>query len=149
MAEKTRSEELFDEFKKKALDDEKSSTQAFDDNLLKFSSGALGLSLAFIKDIVPLPKAIWLPSLYVSWVAFALCIMVTMASFQFSNRANRESIPFGEAYFLRGDTEAFNKHQRIFSYRAIDGSTVAASLLFVTGIVCTILFAIMNVWRVR
>src|SRR5579885_1478933 len=68
MADKTRAEELFDDFKKKALDDEKSGTESFDKNLLTFSSGALGLSLAFIKDIVPLSMAHWIACLFVSWI---------------------------------------------------------------------------------
>ena len=73
MPEKTREVELFDEFKRKALEDEKSGTENFDKNLLTFSSGALGVSLAFIKDIVPLNKAVWVPCLYISWITFALC----------------------------------------------------------------------------
>jgi hypothetical protein len=36
------------------------STSDFDKNLLALSSGALGISLAFIKDIVPLEQAMWL-----------------------------------------------------------------------------------------
>ena len=61
MAEKTRQEELFDEYKKRADEVIKSASEDFDRNLLTLSSGALGLSLAFIKDIVPLSKSVRLP----------------------------------------------------------------------------------------
>jgi len=145
MAEKTRSEELFDEFKKKANDDIKSGTETFDRNLLAFSSGALGLSLAFIKDIVPLGKAVWIPCLYISWILFALCIMVTMASFQVSIRALNGSLPFAKAYYFDGDTNAFDKHLKTFWCRAVDWCTWIASILFVTGLVCTIVFVVVNV----
>lgn len=145
MADKTRAEELFDEFKKKALEDEKSGTENFDKNLLTFSSGALGLSLAFIEDIVPLSMAHWVACLFISWIAFTLCIIVTMASFQMSIRALRESIPFGEAYYLREEKNAFNEHLRTFCCRAVDWCTWIGSALFVTGLVCTIIFVCANV----
>ena len=65
-----------------AWSDQQASTDAFDNNLLTFSSAALGLSIAFIKDIVPLENAEWLKTLYFSWAAFAGCISITIASFQ-------------------------------------------------------------------
>ena|SRR5215813_10580564 len=149
MSEKTREVELFDEFKKKALEDEKSGTDNFDQNLLKFSSGVLGLSLAFIKDIVPLKQAIWVGSLYISWIAFGLCIMVTMASFQVSIRALRDSLRFAKAYYLDSDETAFDKHLKRPWTILVDACTWTASLLFVTGLVCTIVFVIRNVMEVR
>jgi hypothetical protein len=44
--------------------DQQASSDSFDNNLLAFSSGALGLSVAFVKDIVPLETAEWLRTLY-------------------------------------------------------------------------------------
>jgi hypothetical protein len=60
MPELTRAEELYDQHRDKVWDDIKSGTESFDKNMLTFSSGALALSLAFIKDVVPLSKAIWI-----------------------------------------------------------------------------------------
>jgi hypothetical protein len=87
LAERTRAEELYDEHRNKVWKDIESGTENFDRNLLTFSGGALGLSLAFIKDVVPLGKAVWIAALFTSWFALALCIAVTMASFQISTRA--------------------------------------------------------------
>ena len=53
MSERTRSEELYDVHRDKAWEDIKSGNENFDKYMLTFSSGALGLSLAFIKDVVP------------------------------------------------------------------------------------------------
>jgi hypothetical protein len=61
MTEQTRAEKLHDEYRKKVWDDIKSGTENFDKYMLTFSSGALGLSLAFIKDVVPIGRAIWIP----------------------------------------------------------------------------------------
>jgi hypothetical protein len=40
--------------------------ESLDKYILTLSSGALALSLSFIKEVVPLPSALWLPVLFVS-----------------------------------------------------------------------------------
>ncbi len=149
MAEKTRADELFDDFKEKVLDDIKSGTENFDKNLLTFSSGALGLSLAFIKDIVPLGEAHLIPCLFVSWIAFALCILVTMASFQVSIQALQCSLPFAEKYYFKNQRNAFDEHLKTRWCRAVDWCTWTASGLFVIGLVCTIVFVCVNVGEAK
>ena len=61
-----------------------SSADSFDKSMLTLSSGALGVSLAFIKDIVPLEQASGVTLLVISWCLFAFCILITVGSFQFS-----------------------------------------------------------------
>src|SRR5580692_9406356 len=93
VAERTRAEELYDLHRDKVWEDIKSGTESFDKYMLTFSSGALALSLAFIKDVVPLGRAVWITSLIGSWIAFVLCILVTLMSFQFSIKALESTIP--------------------------------------------------------
>lgn len=149
MAEENRAQQLYDEYRKKTLDDIKSQTQNFDDNLLKFSSGALGLSLAFIKDVVPLPQAIWIWCLFLSWMAFAVCILVTLASFQLSVVAHRRSLPALEAYYIKGRQEALDSHLKTLWVRALDWCTFIGSASFLGGVILTLLFVAANVWKVR
>lgn len=145
MGDKTRAEELYDDFKKGVEDDIRSGTENFDKNLLAFSSGALGVSLAFIKDIVPLGQAHLVPCLVISWIAFALCVLVTMASFQVSIKALECSLPFAEKYYFKNERDAFDKHRGTFWCRAVDWCTCTAGILFVVGLVCTIIFVCVNV----
>jgi hypothetical protein len=56
----------------------------YDKQLLTLSSGFLAVSLAFIKDVVPLKDAEFLCLLYSSFGLLALCIMVVLFSYQFS-----------------------------------------------------------------
>src|SRR6266576_3941345 len=84
VTDRTRAEELYDLHRDKAWEDIKSGTENFDKYMLTFSSGALGLSLAFIKDAVPLKTAVWITSLVGSWIAFVLCILATLLSFRLS-----------------------------------------------------------------
>lgn len=48
--------------------------KSFDKAMLPLAAGALGLSIAFIKDIAPAPAANSLPYLYAAWTFFAIAI---------------------------------------------------------------------------
>jgi len=145
MMEGNRAESLYDQHRNKVWEDIKSGTESFDRNLLAFSSGALGLSLAFLKDVAPLTKPIWIWSLFTSWIAFALCIVITMASFQVSIRAQHQTLKFLKEYYLEGKPESFDKHLQSGWSKAVDWCTVGASTFFAIGVVFTILFVGVNV----
>jgi len=53
--------------------------RSLDQAVLTLSSASLGLSLAFIRDMVPSGQPIsWKSVLLVSWAAFTLCILLTL-----------------------------------------------------------------------
>src|ERR1035438_897217 len=79
-----RAHELYMEHQKQAWGDCQSASDEFDKNILTYSSAGLGISLVFLKDIVPLANAVGLYLLYASWVAFGLAILVTVSSFRLS-----------------------------------------------------------------
>lgn len=56
----------------------------YDKQLLTLSSGFLAVSLAFIKDVVPLRGAHLLDLLYLSFGLLAACVCLVLFSFQFS-----------------------------------------------------------------
>ena len=126
-----------------AWTDQQASTDAFDNNLLTFSSAALGLSIAFIKDIVPLEGAEWLKTLYFSWGAFAGCILVTIASFQIAAQAQFAHQKTLADYYLRGDNNAINRKSGWS--KALPYCAGVGSLLLLLGIVSTLVFASKNV----
>lgn len=145
MAEKTRAEELHDEYRRKVWEDTKSGTENFDKYMLTFSSGALGLSLAFIKDVVPAAKIIWIAALVISWVMFVLCILTTLISFRISIRALEKTVPFLDAFYLNGDADAFNKHMESNWTKAVDWCANLAIGFFVLGLTFTMMFVAANV----
>lgn len=63
------------------------SSSQFDKQLLFVASGALGLSLAFIKDIVVLSKATNKELLILSWISFGLVILINVISHYTSLKA--------------------------------------------------------------
>src|ERR1700685_2848960 len=110
-------------------DDIRPGTENFDRYMLTLSAGALGLSLAFVKDVVPLGKAVWVSCLFYSWVAFVLCILVTLISFRISIRALEKTGPYLDEFYLEGKSEAFNKHIESLWYKAIDWCAYSAIIL--------------------
>src|SRR5271156_6345627 len=92
--------QLYNDHKKQAWEDIQSSTDSYDQSLLTLSSGVLALSMAFIKDIVPLQDAMWLWLLYVSWGAFAFCILTTVVSFQIAIQTQEELLRNSGKYYI-------------------------------------------------
>ncbi len=144
-----RAEQLHDEHRRKMWDDTKSGTENFDRYMLTFSAGALGLSLAFVKDVVPLGKAVWVSCLFYSWIAFVLCILVTLISFRISIRALEKLRPLLDDFYLKGNAEAFNKHMESLSYKAIDWCANSAIILFVLGLILTMMFVGANIQEAK
>ncbi len=141
---KSRAEALYDIHRDKVWEDIKSSTENFDKYMLTFSSGALALSLAFIKDAVPLKTAVWIPSLLLSWSAFVLCILATLVSFRFSIKALESTIPALNEYYLQGKQDAFNRHLKSWWSKAIDCCTVGQIVFFALGVILTMAFVVAN-----
>jgi hypothetical protein len=145
VAEKTRAEELHDEYRKKVWEDTKSGTENFDKYLLTFSSGALGLSLTFIKDVAPIGQAVWIPSLFVSWVAFLLCLLVTLISFRISILALEGMLPHLNEFYLNSNAEAFDKHRESWLTKAVEWLAWAGIILFICGVFFTMMFVYANI----
>ena len=139
--------DLYSDHRKQAWEDIQSSTDSFDQSVLTMSSGVLGLSLAFVKDIVPLNKAVWLHVLYTSWVSFVLCVAITLISFRVSVAAQNKNLDYLAKYYLERQDKFFNK-QSAYS-KALTWLTWAAGTLFIVGLASTVVFCIKNVARVK
>lgn len=138
--------ELYSDHRKQAWDDIQSSTDSFDRSLLTLSGGALGASLAFIKDIVPLKEAVFLRFLYASWVSFGACILLTVFSFRLSIKAQEKHLEYLPKYYEEGCRE-YAKKKSGYS-KTLTVFTWLASALFLVGLVGTVLFCIENIARI-
>lgn len=135
--------EEFNRHREQAWQDRQSSSDAFDKNLLTFSSGALGLSLAFIKDVVPLDNATHLVALYASWICFASCIVVTVASYPMSVAAINKHLIHLEEYYVKGN-EKFLNPRNIWS-KFVTLCTIIGGLFFLGGVITTVIFIANNI----
>ncbi|MEO7029696.1 MAG: hypothetical protein ABI147_09885 [Acidobacteriaceae bacterium] len=130
-----------------AWTDQQASSDALDNNLLKFSSAALGLSIGFIKNIVPIQNAIYLPLLYWSWALFGICILATIASFQLSILAQKAHFRNLNSYYLKGNLAALTKQS--CWYQLLPWFSVGGILLLFSGVVLTICFTSFNIHHMK
>jgi hypothetical protein len=111
----------------------------YDKQLLTLSSGFLAVSLAFIKDVVPLEIAKLLPLLYWSCGLLAACVCLVLFSFQFSIAGQLKAKEYWERRKSNPDEP--------FSYRR---ATIAkfinwgGGVLFGVGVVLSVSFVIYN-----
>lgn len=80
------------EYQKQLYDMYKISSQQFDKNILIISSGALGLSMTFIKDLINLNQIKYFGVLGFSWVLFATIILISLTSHYLSMRGIKHMI---------------------------------------------------------
>lgn len=149
MAEKSRAEELHDEYRRKIWDDTKSGSENFDKYMLAFSSGAFGLSLGFIKDVVKPENAVALWWLFASWICFLLCILITLLSFRVSIRALERMVSCLDDFYLKGNENAFNNHLNDLWTKAVDWCAYLAIVFFVAALTCTMVFVAKNFRKVN
>lgn len=138
---------LYMEHAKQTWQDIQTSTDQFDRSLLTLSSGALGLSLAFITNLVPLKQSVGRCWLLTSWASFALCIAVTVASFHIGVLAQNKQLDYLKQYYINRKEEYFNK--RSFWSKALEWCTLLGALAFLGGLVCTLIFVFQNVGRIH
>ena len=137
--------EVYANTRKDLLGRQLSNSEKFDNAILTLSTGALGISLAFIKDIVPLKIAqnLWL--LKASWWLFGLSIISTLASFVASQRGISRQLKYAEEYYLNKKDDYLRKR----NYPAIltDFLNYSSGTLFIAAILITIFFVISNLGR--
>ena len=134
---------LYDETRKDLLNRELSNSQIYDRSILTLSTSALGISLAFIKDIVPLEEAHCSVLLTVSWWLFGLAIILTMTSFLVSQWAIKKQLVYAEKYYLEG-IEKYQKKKNKYA-TITDCLNISSGLIFISAIVLTIAFVQINV----
>ena len=122
-----------------------SSFVQFDKAILSLSGGTLAVSIAFIKDLVPLTELVCLPLLLVSWVLLGLSITSTVVSFLFSQNAYARQIASAERYFVDGEQEA-RETENPFSVVTSRLNYFSAAC-FMSALLATIVFAGLNLSR--
>jgi hypothetical protein len=141
---KTR-QELYAKTRDDLLKRQLSNSENADRAVLTVSAAALGFSLAFIKDIVPLGTASHPVLLYLSWLCFVLAIVITLASFFTSQHAIAVQLMLAERYYLQGEEDALKTRPRFAT--VTDRLNVFGAASFVVGILATCFFVAINLGK--
>ena len=81
----------------------------YDNAILTLSSAALGLSLVFLKDILPINKIDCLSLLICSWVFFGLAIISVIVSYFTSQKAIEKQLIISYEYYIEKKESAFEE----------------------------------------
>jgi hypothetical protein len=133
---------LYETARSVILDRQRSNSEGYDKAILTLASGALGLSLSFIKDLLPASRPpAWSCLLYLSWWLLTAAILTTVCSFLLSNAALNKALEQAWGYYLKRNEAAFARTRLA---HAVDYSNYLAGALFVFGIVLTVIFVSVN-----
>lgn len=123
---------------------EVSNAEAYDKAVLLYSTGALGLSLTFIKDIVPPGQATCLWVLYLSWLSFLAAMVIMLASYLIGQKAIRCQRDLAYEVYCEGKTERAKPEHNPWSKRT-DHLNVGSGACFVLGAALMTWFVASNV----
>jgi len=141
-AEADERKKLFAEAKAQLSEIYLSSAENFDKAILTYSVAALGFSLAFLKDFVPIHQAVrpWL--LYASWAMFVASMISTMCTFLLSQEAVAKQLRLYEQYYLHRNDAALSQGNWLSEFTGV--LNYFSAFAFVGAIVCTTVFVGLN-----
>jgi hypothetical protein len=109
----------------------------FDKAIMTLAAGALGVSIAFVRDFAPHPRHVaWLGA---AWVCFALSLLLILISFLASQLALRDEV----RWIDRGRKE--NGYPGGCAGKATVGLNWSSAAGLILGVVCLVAFALYNV----
>lgn len=143
--EKEERNRLYKEFKTEIEKRQVSSSENFDKSVLTYSSWALGISIAFLKDFVPITIADYPWALYTSWIVFVLTIAATTISFLISYKGLEVSLHHAAKYYLEENSEYLNKDN---GYNiCVTWLNLFSAMAFIVGLIFTLVFVYANLER--
>jgi hypothetical protein len=138
---------LYEQTKSELISKQIANSTVYDTSILTLSSAFLGLSIAFIKDIVsPLSTASNLPALYSSWGSFCIAIIVTIFSFMIGQRGYKKLLDGAERYYLKQEEDAFKISVTVS--KQIEIANYLYGFFFVVGTILMLFFVITNFVRI-
>lgn len=120
-----------------------SNSEKYDNAILTLSTGVLGASLAFIKDVVPLERSEYIPLLKLSWWLFGAAVVSTLVSFIVSQRAIKRQLEYAEEYYIKKKEEYLTKENGPATWT--DRINYASGAFFIAGIIATVIFVSVNI----
>ena len=136
--------QVYSEYRNHLVEARRQSYEQFDKAIFLLAGGALTVSIALIKEIVPFQAAQYKPLLACAWFLFTLPLLLTLASFLCSRRAIDEQLKNAEDYFCKGDRSARTK-KNPYS-RATEILNYSSASSFVLGLATLLVFIYVNLF---
>ncbi|WP_153145323.1 hypothetical protein [Dechloromonas sp. H13] len=136
---------LYGETRADLLKRQLSNSENVDRAILTVSTAALGFSLAFLKDVVPIQTADYVWLLYFSWTLFVLAIINTLFSFYTSQKAIDAQLELARLYYIQQDESALASKPKFST--VTDFLNSAGSIIFVAGLITACIFVGINLGK--
>lgn len=152
-SERQRAMDAYKDFNRGIGENYRQNLKMLDNQLLVLSSGALGLSLTFVTDLVDLQEALLLPLLILSWALLGTGILVSLFGFRYttSTKTIRETLDaakqtagLGE-YAEEGPDPKAGKVRSEAKNERIDLYNKLSFWLFVFGLIAMMTFISVNI----
>lgn len=138
---------LYEQTKSELIAKQIANSTAYDTSILTLSSAFLGLSVAFIKDVVsPLSTASYLLALYCSWGSFGIAIIATIFSFMIGQCGYKTLLDGAERYYLKQEEDAYKISVTVST--RIEIANYLHGGFFVLGTTLMLFFVITNFIRI-
>lgn len=136
-------DELYKRLNDTLSERELSNSENYDKSILMYATGALALSLSFIKDIVPLKEAIGTGYLEASWLFWIGSIVSVLTSFVLGQVALDLQRKLALRYYYEDDETAYKEENKWIKY--VKRANLTSGVLFVLGAIATMAFAWSNI----
>lgn len=134
---------LYDKTRDELLKQQISNSETYDKSLLTLSSAFLGLSLAFVKDIVPRAEVRHLWILFLSWAAFTVVIVGTIWSFIYGQRVIKRLLDGARRYYKEKDQMAFEESRKYSD--KLDRVNERSGFVFIVAVLLSVAFVFVNI----
>ena len=104
MTDDDRRFDLYKTYRAELISSRETNSEQIGKIILTFSGGGLALSLAFMKDFVPVAHARVMWCLYASWMFFALAILLNLASSVVGQLADDSALEAWDRAYLEDET---------------------------------------------
>ncbi|MFI5166508.1 MAG: hypothetical protein ACHQQS_07815 [Thermoanaerobaculales bacterium] len=130
------------------IDAEGESAASFDKAMITLSAGALGLSVTFIRQVVPQPRQTCL--LLGAWIAYVGALLTVLVSFlltQAAMRRQQKIIDTRETRRATGAGDSRLDDERNFASAWAVSLSIASIVLFAVGTILLVGFCFVNLGR--
>ena len=138
-------EKLYSELKVELYKRQLSNSENFDKSVLTYAVAGLGLSLGFLKDFIPITSAAFGWLLYMSWALFVFAVVLTMISFDLSQRGVKKQLELARRYYLEFDDSALGETNRFSRFTEL--VNFWSGISFVVALIFTTVFVAINLER--
>jgi hypothetical protein len=133
------------EERKSLVDAKREGSRLFDRAILTLAAGAFGLSLTFIRQIVPNIKSGTMFMLICAWVGFCISLLSTLISFLTSQLACSRQIEILEAeYFNNHSSHDKKANLKNMASTYTWGLNILSIFAFIIGVIFLAIFSISN-----